>query len=214
MPRQSQKKSGGGSPRKKSAAKKSADAVEILKADHETVMSLFRRHASASPEEQAALAKQIFNELEIHSIVEEEIFYPALREHGDLKELAELEGEETADVVDGQDLSEESDETEEEEDDEEVTAEEETEEEEGEDLITLAYEDHKAVKDMIQELKGLDPSEERYRTLFDELREAVTDHVGEEEEVMFPEAKLKLDIKQIGEEIIKRRSDLASSMAA
>jgi hemerythrin superfamily protein len=214
MPRQSQKKSGGGSPRKKTSAKRSADAVDILKADHETVTSLFRRHAAASPEEQAALAKQIFNELEIHSAVEEEIFYPALREHGDLKELAELEGEETADAVDGQDLSEESDDTEDEEEDEEMTAEQETEEEEGEDLITLAYEDHKAVKDMIQELKGLDPSEDRYRTLFEELREAVIDHVGEEEEVMFPEAKLKLDTKQIGEEIVKRRSDLASSMAA
>jgi hemerythrin superfamily protein len=203
MPRSSQKKSGGGSPRKKSAAKKSTDAVDILRADHETVMSLFRRHDSASPEEQAALAKELFNKMEIHSTIEEEIVYPALRKHGDLKELAELEGEEGAEVVDGQDLTQESDDTGEEE-----------EEKKGEDLITLVYEDHKAVRELIQELKGLDPSGDQYHTRFDELREAVTDHVGEEEEVMFPEAKLKLDTKQIGAEIVKRRSDLASSMAA
>ncbi|HEU4684770.1 MAG TPA: hemerythrin domain-containing protein [Nitrospira sp.] len=216
MPKQP-KKSTGGSSRKKAPEKKPSDALELLKADHETVMSLFRRHGSASPDEQASIAKQIFNELEIHSTVEEELFYPALREQGDLKELAELEGDEPeTDVVDGQDLSEEGEEEEAEEEDGEILSEseEETEEEEGEDIITLAYEDHKAVRQLIQELRGLDPGSDQYRTRFDELREAVTDHVGEEEEVLFPEAKLKLDTKQIGAEIIKRRSDLASSMAA
>lgn len=209
MPRQpSQKKSGGGSSRKKPSAQKEPDALDILKADHETVASLFRRYPSASPEEQASFAKQIFNELEIHSAIEEELFYPALREQGDMKELAELEADDS-EILDGEDFSEDAGEAGE----EAVEMEHDT-EEEGEDLITLAYEDHHAVKELIQELKRLEPGSEPYRERFQELQEAVTDHVGEEEEVLFPEAKLKLDTKKLGAEMLKRRSDLAASMAA
>jgi hemerythrin superfamily protein len=208
MPRQSSQKKSGGSPRKKSAGAKEPDAVEILKSDHEKVLSLFKAHQSASPDEQASFAKQIFNELELHTAIEEELFYPALREQGDLKEIAELEAddseatEELAGNEDDEDM-----------DDEAVDIEGDT-EEEGENLITLAYEDHKAMKDLITELKQLDRSSDQYRNRFTELRESVTDHVGEEEEVLFAEAKLKLDTKKLGAEIVKRRSDLASSMAA
>jgi hemerythrin superfamily protein len=211
MPRQSSQKQSGGSPRKKSGGAKEADAVEILKTDHEKVLSLFKAHQSASPDEQASFAKQIFNELELHAAIEEELFYPALREQGDLKEIAELEG------IDSEAMAEEDVSAEEEDDEateeESIDIEEDT-EEQGDNLITLAYEDHKAVKDLITELKQLDPSSDQYRDRFTELRESVIDHVGEEEEVLFPEAKLKLDTKKLGGEIVKRRSDLASSMAA
>jgi hypothetical protein len=47
MPRQSSHKASGGS-RKKSPAQKEQDAVEILKADHEKVMALFKQYQSAS----------------------------------------------------------------------------------------------------------------------------------------------------------------------
>lgn len=208
MPRQSSQKKSGGSPRKQSAGAKEPDAVEILKSDHEKVLSLFKAHQSASPDEQASFAKQIFNELELHTAIEEELFYPALREQGDLKEIAELE---TDDSEATEELA--GDEDDEEMDDEAVDIEGDT-EEEGENLITLAYEDHKAMKDLITELKQLDRSSDQYRNRFTELRESVTDHVGEEEEVLFAEAKLKLDTKKLGAEIVKRRSDLASSMAA
>ena len=208
MPRQSSQKKSGGSPRKKSAGAKEPDAVEILKSDHEKVLSLFKAHQSASPDEQASFAKQIFNELELHTAIEEELFYPALREHGDLKEMAELEADDSEAT---EELA--GDEDDEEMDDEAVDIEGDT-EEEGENLITLAYEDHKAMKDLITELKQLDRSSDQYRNRFTELRESVTDHVGEEEEVLFAEAKLKLDTKKLGAEIVKRRSDLASSMAA
>jgi hemerythrin superfamily protein len=213
MPRQSsQKASGGKSPRKKGAAQPEQDAVDILKADHEKVLSLFKQWQSASPEDQAPLAKQVFNELEIHTVIEEELFYPALREQGDLKEIAELETDDRA-VLDSEDLTEEDDDDADSTEDDAVEIDQDT-EEEGEDLITLAYEDHKAVKDLIAELRTLDPAGDQYRDRFMELREAVIDHVGEEEEVLFPEAKLKLDTKKLGAEIVKRRSDLASSMAA
>lgn len=213
MPRQSSRKqSGGGSSRKKSVAHKEPDAVEILKADHEKVLSMFKEYSSSSPEEQAPFAKQIFDELEIHAAIEEELFYPALREQGDLKEAAELEADNST-TLDAEDISEEAEEGAEAEIEDEAVVDQDT-EKEGEDLITLAYEDHKAVKELIEELKRLEPSSGQYRDRFTELREAVIDHVGEEEEVLFPEARLKLDTKKLGAEIIKRRSDLASSMAA
>lgn len=210
MPRQSSQKKSGGSPRKKSAGAKEPDAVEILKSDHEKVLSLFKAHQSASPDQQVSFAKQIFNELELHTTIEEELFYPALREQGDLKEIAELEADDSEAMVTEELAAEEDDEDTE---DEAIDIEEDT-EEEGENLITLAYEDHKAMKDLMTELKQLDPSSDQYRDRFTELRESVTDHVGEEEEVLFAEAKLKLDTKKLGAEIVKRRSDLASSMAA
>jgi hemerythrin superfamily protein len=218
MPRKSSStKSGGGSPRKKRSAHKEPDALELLKADHENVLALLSRHASASPQEQMPLARQIFNALDIHAVVEEEIFYPALREQGDVKELGALEDDDS-EAIDGKDLSEGTDENGMDKDeDHEATVleqEEQDNEEEGEDLITLAYEDHRAVKELIRQLKGLEPSSDQYRARFEELKEAVIDHVGEEEEVMFPEAKLKLDTKQLGAEIAKRRSELAASMAA
>jgi len=216
MPRQSsQKKSGGATTRKKSGAPKEPDAIELLKADHEKVLALFKQCAAVSPEEQGPIAKQIFNELDIHATIEEELFYPALREQGDLKEIGELEADDS-DELDAEDLSDEEDEDEDEDedlDDDAVELDHDT-EEEGEDLITLAYEDHRAAKELIQELRSLDPSSDQYRDRFMELKEAVIDHVGEEEEVLFAEAKLKLDTKKLGAEIVKRRSDLAASMAA
>lgn len=216
MPRQSSQNKSGGAPRKKNAAAKEPNAVDILKSDHEKVLSLFKAHQSASPDEQTSFAKQIFTELELHATIEEELFYPALREQGDLKEIAELQSGDS-ETMDAEDLSEDDsdDETEDEEmDDDDVVDLEGDIEEEGENLITLAYEDHKAVKDLITELKQLDPAGDQYRDRFTELRESVIDHVGEEEEVLFAEANLKLDTKKLGAEILKRRSDLASSMAA
>ena len=62
------------------------DAVELLEADHIATKHLFveyARMAYAAPDEageRAALAMKICDELTVHAQVEEEIFYPALRE--------------------------------------------------------------------------------------------------------------------------------------
>lgn len=56
------------------------DAIALLKADHRKVEGLFeqfeRAHGSAT---KAKLAHQICTELKIHTMIEEEIFYPAFR---------------------------------------------------------------------------------------------------------------------------------------
>ena len=55
------------------------DAIALLKADHRKVEELFEKFESARSGSKQAIAEQICNELKIHTIIEEEIFYPALQ---------------------------------------------------------------------------------------------------------------------------------------
>src|SRR5690606_39529288 len=56
------------------------DAIALLKADHREVEDLFSKFESARGQEcKRTIAEQICNELKIHTIIEEEIFYPAFR---------------------------------------------------------------------------------------------------------------------------------------
>ena len=55
------------------------DAIALLKADHRTVEDLFAKFESASGDgKKQQIAEQICTELKIHTMIEEEIFYPAL----------------------------------------------------------------------------------------------------------------------------------------
>lgn len=66
---------------KQSRATKPLDAVALLKADHRTVEDLFEKFEKARSEsKKVKLAQQICTELTIHTIIEEEIFYPACEE--------------------------------------------------------------------------------------------------------------------------------------
>ena len=57
------------------------DAIKLLKDDHEKVKGLFRTFEKARSEDRKKqLADEIMMELEVHSQIEEEIFYPAVRE--------------------------------------------------------------------------------------------------------------------------------------
>ncbi len=56
------------------------DAIALLKADHRKVEGLFEKFESAkSADRKQSLAKQICTELTIHTMIEEEIFYPACK---------------------------------------------------------------------------------------------------------------------------------------
>ncbi len=57
------------------------DAIAMLKADHRKVEDLFEKYEK-SRGKKAEIARQICKELIIHSMLEEEIFYPACREAG------------------------------------------------------------------------------------------------------------------------------------
>ena len=53
------------------------DAIMLLRADHEEVKGLFDQFENASgTERKRQIAEQICNELKIHAMIEEEIFYP------------------------------------------------------------------------------------------------------------------------------------------
>ena len=79
------------------------DALSLLTADHNRVRGLFKRFKAAEGEndaQAARLATMIFEELMVHTRVEEEIFYPAVTKISD--EIHELvtEGVEEHHVVD------------------------------------------------------------------------------------------------------------------
>jgi hemerythrin superfamily protein len=56
------------------------DPFELLKKDHETVSKLFDRIEAASGKAKLNLFRQIESELEVHTHIEETIFYPAIEQ--------------------------------------------------------------------------------------------------------------------------------------
>jgi hemerythrin-like domain-containing protein len=58
-----------------------ADAIEMLKADHQRVRDLFQQYErEGDPDSKRAVAAQVFVELETHAQLEEMVFYPAVAE--------------------------------------------------------------------------------------------------------------------------------------
>lgn len=66
------------------------DAIALLKADHRKVEQLFASFAEAKgASRKEALAKEICTELKVHTMLEEEIFYPAFEGKIDQDDLDE-----------------------------------------------------------------------------------------------------------------------------
>jgi hemerythrin-like domain-containing protein len=74
------------------------DAFNLLKADHRKVEDLFSELESASGQAKMRVFEQIKTELELHTHIEETIFYPALEEPKQTHDLT-LEAYEEHDVV-------------------------------------------------------------------------------------------------------------------
>lgn len=71
------------------------NAVKILKQDHDKIQDLFKKYEAAGDhafQKKKNLSDKIFMELEVHSTIEEEIFYPAMRSKSD-KEGKEIVAE-------------------------------------------------------------------------------------------------------------------------
>lgn len=83
------------------------DALDLLDADHRAVRQLFKEYrklaANDAPEaRRKALAEQICMELTIHAKLEEELFYPPVREairDDDLMDEAEVEHASAKDLI-------------------------------------------------------------------------------------------------------------------
>jgi hemerythrin-like domain-containing protein len=78
------------------------DAIKLLKDDHKKVKNLLEEVDSTTErgvKTREELFGKIKSEMEIHETIEEEIFYPALKEHPKAKDIV-LEGYEEHHVVD------------------------------------------------------------------------------------------------------------------
>jgi hypothetical protein len=72
------------------ASEKPQDAIALLKADHRKVEDLFEKFEKASGDgRKQKLAEEICMELTIHTVIEEEIFYPACMGKVEEKDLNE-----------------------------------------------------------------------------------------------------------------------------
>ncbi|HEY0657612.1 MAG TPA: hemerythrin domain-containing protein [Pyrinomonadaceae bacterium] len=68
------------------------NAIELLKEDHNKVDRLFQKvKADTEGEQHQELFQQIKQELEVHTHIEEKIFYPRLKEEAELEDIV-LEG--------------------------------------------------------------------------------------------------------------------------
>lgn len=83
------------------------DAVALLKADHAEVKTMFKafeklKEGDGEPAEKGALVAQICEALTVHAQIEEEIFYPAVREaieDDDLMDEADVEHAGAKDLI-------------------------------------------------------------------------------------------------------------------
>ena len=66
------------------------NATDLLREDHRKVKDLFHQFEGAdNAAERRRIADEVMRELEIHSAIEEEIFYPAVRRQDDVGDLME-----------------------------------------------------------------------------------------------------------------------------
>ncbi len=64
------------------------DAIELLKSDHDKVNMLFKRfEQGGSTQEFDQLYSELDQELSLHANIEEQIFYPAVRQYPELADL-------------------------------------------------------------------------------------------------------------------------------
>ena len=200
---------------KKPKSSQPQDAVQLLKADHKQVRKLFEQFHGAADDDKGSIASRLFTELDIHSKLEEELFYPAVQSK--LESLGYDAQGNGLDVTDDGEIDPESKSTFDEIDGAELEELDDEEEEEAEsEIITAAYDSHSMVKDLIQQLRTLDPKSSDYGELFTELEDAVIEHVTEEEDAILPLAAAQLDVQTLGMTMQRRKDDLTSqsSLAA
>jgi hemerythrin superfamily protein len=147
------------------------NAIELLKDDHEQVKALFAQYEAAGPrahQKKKGIAEEVFAELTVHTTLEEELFYPAMKRKTD---------------------------------------------QDGKDLVAEAVEEHHVVTTLMDELKGLDPADERYDAKFKVLMENVAHHIEEEEDEMFPEAEEVLGerLERLGQQMQERKQQLTAA---
>ena len=142
----------------------STNAVSMLREDHERIKNLFREFEWAqSPSDKQRLLGQILDDLTVHALVEENVFYPAVREDSA----------------------------------------------EAEQLLDMALEEHHVAKVLMEELRRMKPTDERYEAKVQVLTEIIKHHIKEEEAGVFSRARVgDLDLEEIGRRLLEARQSL------
>ena len=142
------------------------DATTMLRADHKKVSALFDEYEKArAPARKKALVSQICQELAIHTEIEEEVFYPAVKQAMKDKEL-----------------------------------------------VPEANVEHASIKDLIAQVKDVEPDGEMFDAKIKVMSEYVKHHVKEEQNEMFPKAKAtKLDMVALGQQMAVRKAELLAA---
>ncbi|MDB5964384.1 MAG: Hemerythrin cation binding domain protein [Polaromonas sp.] len=146
-------------------------AIDLMDADHIAVKKLFNAYkklveGDGSPDEKQAIANDICRELTVHAQIEEEIFYPKVREAID-----------------------------------------------DDDMLDEAEVEHATAKDLIAQISGMDPEDDKYDAKVTVLGEYIDHHVKEEREEMFVKArKTELDLVAMADELSQRKAALMEEM--
>lgn len=149
------------------ARQQTTNAADMLRQDHKKVKALFREYAELGDralKSKQRLAEQIIHELEVHSKLEEEIFYPRAREA----------------------------------------------QEKLEDVVAEGFEEHHVADVLMQEIRGLQPDDERFDAKMKVLCESIQHHIEEEETELLPSAEraLRDRMDEITRQMLRLRNEL------
>lgn len=149
------------------------DAIDLLDADHKAVKKLFMNYTALCEDDapfkhRQHLAEKICQELTVHAQIEEEIFYPAVRE------------------AIGDDA-----------------------------LMDEARQEHAQAKDLIARIRAMNTDDDSYDAAVKQLEDAITEHVKEEREQMFLQARhAALDLKALAVPLLTRKMQLKKQAQA
>ena len=134
------------------------DGLELLKQDHDMVNTLFRQfEQGGNSQEFEMLFMRLYDSLVLHTIIEEQVFYPMLKSQP-----------ETAS------------------------------------LIREAFNEHAQAKETLTKIGGLDNTSAEWGQKMTTLMREVTQHVQEEEGVLFPKVRQLMSeaqLQQLGQEL-------------
>ena len=83
------------------------------------------------------------------------------------------------------------------------------------DMIDEAVAEHASVKELIEQIQGMEPSDELYDSTVRMLQESVDAHVEEEEGELFPRLQdTDLDLEDLGDRIAQRKEEVLAALEA
>lgn len=147
------------------------NAIDMLRDDHKKLDALFRDYAATQDaDEKRDAAEDALIEIEIHSRIEEEIFYPAVRERA-----PDAAG-----------------------------------------ALAAGIDEHRTLKQLVQELKQDGASGDAFDTRFGVLRQTVHNHIQSEERELLPRAERApgVDLEALGRAMRDLKAQLAQAAAA